>query len=341
MLKKGENDGKKDVVIVGGGPAGLSAAIFTQLDGWSTLILEGNWIGGQAAIAYTVMNYPGFPPGDGAILMKNLEKQVVSPLPKGVGAEIRNEMVTELNANEKIVVTEKNQYTAKAIILATGSTMQKLGVPGESKFADRGVSYYAKRDYKKFTGKKVLVVGGGNTTVKSVILAKSEADEVTWIHRRGSMRAYPVMVKRLQKEGVKIWYNTELKEIKGNDTVEEVLLINNKTGKEKRVSVDWVVICVGTKPNTELARKAGISFNGKFIKINETMMTNKEGVFACGEITGCERHVITSAAQGSIAGMSVSEYLALEKVKRGEIFEGAINGKYAEEYVEMLKKINY
>jgi len=329
---------EKDVIIVGGGPAGLSAAIFTQLDGWSTLILEGNWIGGQAAIAYTVMNYPGFPPGDGAILMKNLEKQVASPLPKGVGAEIRNERVTELNANEKTITTKMNQYRAKAVILANGSTMQKLGIPGESKFVGRGVSYYAKRDYKKFTGKKVLVVGGGNATVKSVTLAKSEAEEVIWIHRRGSMRAYPIMVKKLQKEGAKIWYNTELKEIRGGSAVKEVLLINNKTGKEKKMAVDWVVICVGTEPDNALARKAGINCEGKFVKVNESMMTDKEGVFACGEIAGCERHVITAAAEGATTGMSVSEYLALEKVKKGEIFEGAINGKYAEEYLEMLKR---
>jgi len=102
--------------------------------------------------------------------------------------------------------------------------------------------------------------------------------------------------------------------------------------------VDWVVICVGTEPNTELAQKAGISFNGKFIKTNKSMMTDKQGVFACGEITGCERHVITCAAEGAITGMAVSEYLALEKIKRGELFEGAINGKYAKEYMEMLKE---
>ncbi len=328
---------KKDVIIVGGGPAGLSAAIFTRLDGWDTLILEGNWIGGQVAIAYTVMNYPGFPAGDGTILMENLEKQVVSPPPKGVGAEIRNQMVTELNANERIVTTQKNQYSAKAIILATGSTMQKLGIPGESKFVGRGVSYYAKRDYKKFTGKRILVVGGGFATAKSGILAKSEADEVTWIHRRESMRARPIMVKRSEKEGVNILYNTELKEIKGNDTVKEVVLVNNKTGKQKKMVVDWIVICVGTEPNTELAQRAGIDLNGKFIKTDGSMMTNKEGIFACGEITGCKRHVITSASSGADAGMAVSEYLALEKVKEGEIFKGAINGKYAEEYLEMLR----
>ena len=329
---------EKDVIIVGAGPAGLSAAIFTQLDGWSTLILEGNWIGGQVAIAYTVMNYPGFPPGDGAILMKNLKEQVVSPLPKGVGAEIRNEMITELDANERILTTEKNQYSAKAIILATGSTMQKLGIPGESEFVDRGVSYYAKNDYKKFTGKKVLVVGGGNTTVKSVVLAKSEAEEVTWAHRGESMRAYPIMVRRLQKQGTPILYNTELKEIKENDGMKEVFLVNNRTGEKKKMVVDWVVICVGTEPNTELARSAGIDFNREFIKVNGSMMTNKEGVFACGEVTGCKRRVISSASSGADAGMAASEYLALEKVKSGDIFEGAINGKYAEEYLEMLRK---
>ena len=174
--------------------------------------------------------------------------------------------------------------------------------------------------------------------MKSVILAKSEAYKVTWIHRRESMRAYPIMVKRLQKKGINVLYNTELKEIKGNDTVKEVLLMNNKTGEQKKMVVEWVIICVGTEPNTELARRAGIDFYGKFVNINGLMMTNKEGVFACGEITGCKRHVITSASSGADAGMAVSEYLALEKVKRGETFEGAINGKYEEEYLEMLKK---
>ena len=328
---------KRDVIIIGGGVAGLSAAIFTRLDGWSTLILEGNWVGGQTAIAYTVMNYPGFPPGDGAILMKNLEEQVVSPLPKGVGAEIKNEMVTELNIPKRVVTTEKNQYSAEAIILATGSRMQKLGIPGESQFVGRGVTFYAKQDYEKFAGKRVLIVGGGNTTVKSVVLAKSQTDKITWIHRREAMRAYPMMVKKLQKEGVSILYNTELVEIRGDGAVKEVLIVNNKTGERREMPVDWVVICVGTKPNTELVGKAGIEFNGDFIKVNEAMMTSSEGVFACGEIIGCKRHVITSASSGADAGMSVSEYLALKKVKRGEIFEGAINGKYAEEYLEMLK----
>jgi len=329
---------ERDVIIVGAGPAGLSAAIFAKLDGWSTLVLEANWVGGQGAIAYTVVNYPGFPPGDGAILVENMEKQVTSPLPAGVGAELKHEKVLSLDAGKLVITTETNQYRAKAIILATGSTMQRLGIPGEERFLDKGVSYYAKRDAENFAGKKVLVVGGGNTTAKSALVAKSTASEVTLVHRRESLRAYPAMVGRLQREGVQIWYNTEVKEIRGNDKVKAAVVVNNRTGEEKEVAIDWMVICVGTEPNSELARDAQIEMAANFVKVNTQMMTKKPGVFACGEITGCDRHLITSASNGAAAGMAASEYLALEKVKKGEMFEGTKNGKYADEYLAMLQR---
>ena len=328
---------ERDIVIVGAGPAGLSAAIFTQLDGWDTLVLEGNWAGGQAAIAYTVINYPGFPPGDGATLVENMKSQVTSKPPAGAGAEIRKEKVLKIDKAELVVSTDINQYKAKAIILATGSNMQHLGVPGEEKFAGNGVSYYAKLDAEEFADKKVLIVGGGNTTAKSALLAKSKASSVTLIHRRESLRAYPAMVKRLQKEGIEILYDTEVKELKGNERLEKAIIVNDKTGEERELLVDWVVICVGTEPDVQLARDSSVEVDRGYIKIDERMMTDKPGIFACGEITGCDRHMISSAAQGAMAGMSASEYLALEMVKRGEIFEGAKNGKYADEYLAMLR----
>jgi thioredoxin reductase (NADPH) len=328
---------ERDVIIVGAGPAGLSAAIYAKLDGWSTLVLETAWTGGQGAIAYTESNYPGFLPGDGAVLLENMEKQVTSPPPVGVGAEIRQEKVTAVDVENMVVTTESDQYRAKAIVLATGSAMQTLGVPGEDRFAGRGVSYYAKRDYEKFAGKRVLVVGGGNTTAKSALVAKGVADELIMIHRRESLRAYPGMVKRLQAEGIEVWYNTEVKEIRGDSEVESVVLVNKMTGDEREMDMDWVVICVGTEPNTGLSRRAGIGMEGRFVTVDQNMMTDKPGVFACGEITGCHRHLVTSASQGASAGMGVSEYLALEQVKRGEMFEGAKEGKYADEYLAMLQ----
>jgi thioredoxin reductase (NADPH) len=327
---------ERDVVIIGAGPAGLSAAVFTQLDGWSTLLLENSWIGGQGAIAYTVSNYPGFPPGDGALLMENIKKQVTSMPPSGVGAELRMERVISIKAEDKVVITEKNRYRAQAIILATGSRMQKLGAPGEERFFGKGVSYYAKRDVGQFTGKRVLVVGGGNTTAKSALLAKTVASQVILIHRRESLRAYPTMTKRLQKGGVEIWYNTELKEIKGGDQVEVAVVASNKTGKEIEVGVDHIIICVGTEPDTRLVQDAGLEMKGGFVKIDDKMMTSEQGIFACGEVSGADRHLISCAASGASAGMAASEYLALETVRNGKMFEGAINAKYSDEYLAML-----
>jgi thioredoxin reductase (NADPH) len=328
---------ERDVIVVGAGPAGLSAAMFVKLDGWNTLLFEGGWVGGQGAIAYTVSNYPGFLPGDGAVLLENMEKQATSPPPAGAGVELRRERVNSIDADRRTAVTDNGQYQAQAIVLATGSSMQRLGVPGEDKFVGKGVSYYAKRDVEKFRDKRILVVGGGNTTAKSALLAKSVGGDVTLVHRRESLRAYPGMVKRLEAAGVAIWYDSEVREIQGGEEVRAAVVANNKTGEEREVAVDWLVICVGTEPDTRLARAAGLEMDGNYVRVDRHMMTSRPGVFACGEITGGERHLITAASEGALAGMATSEYLALEKVKRDGTFVGAKNGKYADEYLAMIR----
>ncbi len=330
---------ERDIIIVGGGPAGLSAAMYTKPDGWNTLVLESNRVGGQGAIAYTVKNYPGFPHGDGADLMKNMEEQVTSPPPHGFAVDLRKEKVMSIDADTMVITTDKNEYQAKAIIMAMGSVMQKLDIPGEDRFAGKGVSYYAALDKDKFAGKKVLVVGGGNTTGKNALLAGNEgkASDVTLVHRRKSLRTYPPMLKMLQSKEINIWCNTEVMEIVGDDRVTSAVVLNNSTNEKKEVDVDWVVICVGTVPNTELASNAGIKMNGIYVETDIKLMTSKPGIFACGEIAGSLRHLVNAAADGASAGMSASEYLALEMVKNGNMFEGAKNGKYADEYKELLK----
>jgi thioredoxin reductase (NADPH) len=331
---------QRDVVIVGAGPAGLAAAMYTQPDGWNTLVFESRWVGGQGAIAYTVRNYPGFLAGDGAVLMDNMEKQVTASSPASFGVELRRERVSSINGDKMTVKTEVDEYQAKAIILATGSKMQRLGVPGEDRLFGKGVSYYAKLDVKRFAGKKVMVVGGGNTTAKSALLAKSEgqAGEVTLVHRRESLRTYASMLKLLQNQGVNISFNTEVKEIKGGDTVNSVITLNNKANTQAEVDVDWIVVCVGTEPDVDLAKKAGITVVGHFIKVDARMMTNRTGIFACGEIVGSHCHLVNAAADGASAGMAASEYLAMDLVRNGRMFEGAKNGKYADEYLQMIKQ---
>lgn len=327
---------QRDIVVIGGGPAGLAAAMWAKLDDWNTLVVESNWVGGQGAIAFTVKNYPGFPTGDGSTLMAIIEKQVTSPPPQGVGAELRLEKVVSIDADNRVVISEKNQYQAKAVILATGSTMMKHNIPGEDKFIDKGVSYYAVRDSSKFNGKRVLVIGGGNSAVKSAIVAKiAGAKHVALIHHRDSLRAGKGLTKTAEEKGIDIWYNTELEEIMGIDKADSAIVMNNVSSVKREEPVDWVIICLGTDPDTKLAHEAKLDMIGKFIKVDGRMMTNKPGIFACGEVTGT-RSLILNVASGVSAGTNASEYLALEMVKRREMFKGSIHGKYADEYLAML-----
>ena len=327
-----------DCIMVGAGPSGLAAAIFLRVDGWSTLILEKGDVGGQAGMAYIVSNYLGFPPGPSDILVDNMFKQLTKPPPEGLGAQLKTETVTKLDVDNKIVYTDKDSYKAKAILLATGGNMQKLNVPGEEKFLGKGVTYNAKKDLEHFTNKKVVVIGGGNSAIDAAVLAKTKTNDVKLVHRREILRANFLPRKRLERANIEVLYNKDVVEIRGDEKVHSIVLRDVKTKEESVLPVDWVVIAIGTVPNIELAKQAGLELSNGYVKINENFMTSKEGIFACGEIAGSDQHILTAAAHGALAGMAISRYLALEKLKRGENLPGAVAGKYPEEYMEMLKK---
>ena len=220
---------------------------------------------------------------------------------------------SDKNRERGIVKTEENEYHGKTVVIATGTRPRELGLPGEAKFnkGDKGVYYYVTHR-EKFIGNKVLVVGGGDTAVDAALDLVDLADEITIIHRRDRFRALDENVKKMEEsKKINIMLNTEIEEIKGKDKVEEVVLVNNKTGEKKVLSVDKVVLAVGLKPNTEMFAELGIKTDDRGYIITDNMQrTNVEGVFAVGDIVkGAFRLLIVGAAHGAIASHKIYEYI--------------------------------
>jgi len=299
-----------DLVIVGAGPAGLTAGIYGVRSGLRTLILEAKFAGGLAAEAPIIENYPGFPePIRGGDLIRRFVEHC-----RRVGVEVREweEAVRlKLDGEVKVVETVSDSYASKAVIIATGCTHRKLGVPGEEEFLGRGVSYCTICDAPLFKGKEVLVVGGGNSAVISAIHLSSLASRVVLIHRRGRLRAEEGLVKDMMKLGVEFLPNTELKRIEGDSTVRFVELFNNKTGESFKMGVDGVFVQVGEVPNSELARRAGVKLDSRgYIIVDSRQRTNIPGVYAAGDVTTCPvKQVGTAVGQGIIAAVEAYGYI--------------------------------
>ncbi len=293
-----------DLIIIGAGPAGLTAGIYGARSGLKTLVLEEKIPGGAAADTPLVENYPGFPEG---ISGRELSGKMAEHCRK-VGAEIKElEGVTELELadEKKTAKTDRAAYTASAVIIASGCHYRTLGVPGETEFRGRGVSYCAVCDGAFFKGRKVLVVGGGNSAAVSAIYLSNLASDVKLAHRRNQLRAEKALQKDLLARGVKILWNTELKEITGDMKIKDVVIFNNKTGETVKIGVDGVFIQVGEVPNTQFAKEAGISLDkGGYIIVDERQRTNIGGVYAAGDITNCPVKQIGSAVGQAIVAAS-------------------------------------
>src|SRR5665647_156221 len=299
-----------DVIIIGAGSAGLSAGIYTVRSGLKTLILDEKLPGGTISDASIVVNYPGFAEISGGELAEKMANHC-----KKVGAVIHElEPVTELEltGETKIVKTSSASYKSNAIIFSTGSHYKEVGVKGEKEFRGRGVSYCGVCDGPFFKGKKVLVVGGGNSACITTLYLSGLAGQVTMIHRREAFRAEESLVTDIATKGnVTILWNTEIQEIKGDKQVKTVTIIDNMTKQTSELAVDAVFVQIGEAPNSQIAKASGVETDEHgYIKIDIHQHTNMPGVFAAGDVTNHPiKQVGTAVGQGITAALEAYSYI--------------------------------
>jgi len=301
---------KWELIIIGAGPAGLTAGIYGARSGLETLILEEKIPGGLVAEAPLIENYPGFPEG---IAGRDLVKRMVEQCER-FGVKIRDlagVRCLDLSDDLKVVETDQTKYSADAIIIASGCHHRTLDVPGEKEFRGLGVSYCALCDGAFFKGRRVLVVGGGNSAALSAIYLSGIASEVFLAHRRERLRAEEIYLRDLRRKGVKILWNTEVREIRGKGKVEGVLLFNNRSGEFMEMDVDGVFIQVGEVPNSKFAMEAGVKVDEKgYIIVDMLQRTNIDGIYAAGDVTNCPiKQIGTAVGQGIIAATEAYGYI--------------------------------
>ncbi len=299
-----------DVIIIGAGSAGLAAGLYAVRSGLKTLILDERLAGGTISDAPKVVNYPGFSEISGQELAEKMTLHSQKH-----GAVIHDlETVTDMNltGDKKIIITHKATYEASAVILAMGSHYKEIGAKGEKEFRGKGVSYCGVCDGPFFKGKKVLVVGGGNSACITTLYLSGLAAQVTVVHRRQAFRAEELLVSDIaSKTNVNVLWNTEVEEIKGDRQVRTVTLKNNLTGETSELAVDAVFVQVGEAPNSQVAKVAGIETDEVgYIKINIKQETNLAGVFAAGDITNHPvKQVGVAVGQGITAALEAYAYV--------------------------------
>lgn len=289
-----------DLIIIGGGPAGLTASIYAKRFGLNTLLIEKLGTGGQVPLTDLIENFPGFPEGiSGIELATKITEQA-----KRFNTEIINEEVLEVDFGEpKKVKTSTGIYESKGIIIATGANPKKLNIPGEKEFTGRGVSYCAVCDAYFYKNKDVVVVGGGDSALTEALYLTTFVNKLYLIHRRDKFRAAQYLQDKVFKNSkIEIIFNSELKEIKGEKRVEKVIIYNKEKNKNIELNVNGVFIYVGLNPNSEMFKdKINLDENG-FIITDEDMRTNVKFVYAAGDVRRKSlRQIITACSDGAIA----------------------------------------
>lgn len=289
-----------DLIIIGGGPAGLTASIYAKRFGLNTLLIEKLGTGGQVPLTDLVENFPGFPEGiSGIELATKITEQA-----KRFNTEIINEEVLEVDFGKpKKVKTSTGIYESKGIIIATGANPKKLNIPGEKEFTGRGVSYCAVCDAYFYKNKDVVVVGGGDSALTEALYLTTFVNKLYLVHRRDKFRAAQYLQDKVFKNSkIEIIFNSELKEIKGEKRVEKVIVFNKEKNENIELNVNGVFIYVGLNPNSEMFKdKINLDENG-FIITDEDMRTNIKFVYAAGDVRRKSlRQIITACSDGAIA----------------------------------------
>jgi thioredoxin reductase (NADPH) len=302
-----------DVIIIGGGVAGLAAAIQSRRLNLKTLVLTKE-IGGLINLPHPVENYPGFKKTTGMELVKNIREHAESLKP-----EIKEETAVQCEKNGKLfeVKTEAGKYSAKALIIATGSDRRKLGIPGEKEFAGKGVSYCASCDGPLFKDKTVAVVGGNDSAAKEALLMTEYAKKVYIIYRGEALRAEPLLMKQVEKnKKIEIITNMNVVEVKGSTFIKSVVL-DRELNKSKELKLDGVFVEIGQIPSSVLVEKLGVKLNAaKEIMVDKESKTSAEGVYAAGDVTDNGwKQVVIAVSQGSYAAFSAYKFL---KAKEGK-----------------------
>jgi len=298
-----------DVIIIGAGPAGMTAAVYTSRANLSTLMMERGVPGGQMANTEEIENYPGFD----SILGPDLSNKMFDHAKK-FGAEYAYGDIKEIvdGKEYKTVIAGKKEYKARAIIITTGAEYKKIGVPGEQELGGRGVSYCAVCDGAFFRDKELVVIGGGDSAVEEGVYLTRFALKVTIVHRRDELRAQKILQDRaFANEKISFIWNTTLKEINGTDgKVSGVTLVNTQNGEESDFKTDGVFIYIGMLPLTKPFANLGITNENGYIETNDVMETKVPGIFAAGDVREKTlRQVVTATGDGSIAAQAVQHYV--------------------------------
>lgn len=300
------------VLILGAGPAGLSAALYAARAELEPVVLTGMQLGGQAALTHTIENYPGFPEGVGGPQLGELfQKQA-----ERFGAKVEFDMAHEVDFSQRPykVMTDSGEYTADTVIITTGASPNHLNIPGEVELTGRGVSYCATCDGWFFKDKRVVVVGGGDSALEEGLFITRYASSVTIVHRRDELRASPILQKRAKEHPkINFIWDTIVTEVVGSDKLDALKLKNVKTGEELTLETDGLFIFIGHTPNTQMFKDKLVMSDLGYIKVNDKMETNFSGVYAAGEVADPHfRQVITSAGMGAAAAIQATRFLEAE-----------------------------